>query len=123
MKRKTIVIICAIIAVVFLFGLAGNSDSGSQPQEEEKPVEKEYGFYGFEGVYKSKHGDSSLWVDAYGYGILLDDGAIFEGTLVPVGSDGLSFKVGGVLITFNADKNLVAFGGFGGTVLHRDANF
>lgn len=122
MKRKTIIIICVIVVVVLLLGLSGGGGSNDPPVEE-KPVESDYGFDGFAGVYKSKDGSAGLWVDDWGYGILLNGDSLSEGHLVPVSGDDLSFKVGGALVTFNAKKDLVAFGGFGGTVLYRDTTF
>lgn len=123
MKRKTIIIIAAIVAVVLLLGLSGGGDSGEQSQgEQESPAPQEHGFGGFEGVYKSKDGKTGLWIDAYGYGVLLEGNFVTEGYLVKVKNDDLSFKLDDVLITFNSNKDTVAFGGFGGTVLYRDAD-
>lgn len=123
MRRKTIIIICVVIVAVLLLGMIGGSGTTNDSPVEEKPVESEYGFNGFAGAYNSKDGGAGLWVDDWGYGVLLDGENIFEGYLVPVEGDNLSFKVGGVLITFNAKKDLVAFGGFGGTILYRDISF
>lgn len=120
--NRAAAVICILFCVILTAGCVSVGDSGSQTPVVEKPVAKEYGFGGFEGVFKSKDESAGLWVDASGYGILLDDDSIVaEGELVPVSAD--SFKIDGVLITFNAQKDLVAFGGLGGTVLHRDTDF
>lgn len=121
--NRAAAVICILFCVILTAGCVSVGDSGSQTQVVEKPVAKEYGFGGFEGVFKSKDESAGLWVDASGYGILLDGYSIAEGNLVPVSGDALSFKIDGVLITFNAQKDLVAFGGLGGTVLHRDTDF
>ena len=48
MKRKTIIIIAAIVAVVLLLGLSGGGYSGEQSQgEQESPAPQEHGFGGF----------------------------------------------------------------------------
>lgn len=125
MKRKTkIILICVIVLGIIIFGFGSSGDdSETKKLVDDVPTETESGFDGFEGKFVSNDGNSALWIDASGYGVLLVGNQMIEGRLVPVSYDELSFKLDDIVITFNAKKDLVAFGGFGNSVLHRDTNF